>query len=49
MPDPRDNCVEAADLGSALLVRDTQDHTGPVLRFSPDTWRRFTRQVKAGA
>jgi Domain of unknown function (DUF397) len=42
------NCVEVADHRSRVLVRDTQDRTGPVLRLSPDAWRRFTGQVKAG-
>jgi hypothetical protein len=27
-------------------VRDTQDRTGPVLRFGPAAWRRFAGQVK---
>ena len=40
------DCVEvtAAD---HVLVRDTKDRTGPVLRFTPDAWHRFTGQVKA--
>ncbi len=43
------NCVEAAGHpeGSRVLVRDTKDRTGPVLRFSPAAWRRFAEQVKA--
>jgi hypothetical protein len=41
-------CVEVGDAPRAVLVRDTQDRTGPVLRFSPDAWRRFTGQVKTG-
>jgi Domain of unknown function (DUF397) len=37
------NCVEAGSVPGAVLVRDTQDRQrGPVLRFSPDAWRRFT-------
>lgn len=39
-------CVEVADHGSGVLVRDTQDRTGPVLRFGPGAWRRFADQVK---
>jgi len=39
-------CVEVGTAGR-VLVRDTQDRTGPVLRFSPDAWRRFADQVKA--
>lgn len=39
-------CLEAADCYGRVLVRDTQDRTGPVLRFGPAAWRRFTSQVK---
>ena len=42
-------CVEVADHRDRVLVRDTQTRSGPLLRFSPDTWRRFTGQVKTGA
>jgi hypothetical protein len=39
------------EVGSAdrVLVRDTKDRSGPVLRFSPAAWRRFADQVKTGA
>jgi hypothetical protein len=40
------NCVEVAGHGSRVLVRDTKDRLGPVLRFSPGTWRRFAEQAK---
>jgi hypothetical protein len=43
------NCLEAADHDSRVLIRDTKDRTGPTLRFTPDTWRRFAKQVKADA
>ncbi len=43
------NCVEVAGRESRVLVRDTQDRTGPVLRFAPGVWRRFADQVKSGA
>jgi hypothetical protein len=39
-------CVEVGDAPGAVLVRDTTDRTGPVLKFSPDAWRRFADQVK---
>ena len=42
-------CVEIGDAADTVLVRDTQDRTGPVLRLSADAWRRFTGQVKAGS
>jgi hypothetical protein len=41
------NCVEVADHGRRVSVRDTkQDGTGPVLQFSPAAWHRFANQVK---
>ncbi len=39
-------CVEVADRAGSVLVRDTQDRTGPVLRFTPEAWRRFAGLVK---
>ncbi len=39
-------CVEVADHSDRVLVRDTTDRTGPVLRFSSETWLRFADQVK---
>ncbi|MGH3224568.1 MAG: DUF397 domain-containing protein [Streptosporangiaceae bacterium] len=40
------NCTEVASQENRVLVRDTQDRTGPVLRFTPDAWRRFADRVK---
>ena len=41
------NCVEVADSGRRVLVRDTkQAATGPVLAFNPDAWRSFAAKVK---
>ena len=40
------NCVEVAVRGD-VLVRDTENQGGAVLRFAPEAWRRFTGQVKA--
>lgn len=40
------NCVEVADQASRVMIRDTQNRTGPVLRFDLATWRKFTDQVK---
>jgi hypothetical protein len=40
------NCTEVASHENRVLVRDTQDRTGPVLRFDPATWRKFTDRVK---
>jgi len=43
------NCVEVADHANGVLVRDTQDRSASVLRFSPAVWRRFADQVRTGA
>jgi hypothetical protein len=43
------NCVEVAGQESRVLVRDTKDRSGPVLRFSPAVWRRFAERAKTGA
>lgn len=42
------DCVEVGDHSecSRVLVRDTKDRTGPMLRFSTETWDRFANQVK---
>jgi hypothetical protein len=39
-------CIETASVAGSVLVRDTKDRTGPVLRFSPAAWRRFAGQLK---
>lgn len=39
-------CVEVGDAPHAVLVRDTKDRTGPVLRVSAAAWRRFADQVR---
>lgn len=40
------NCVEVADGGSRVLVRDTKNRPGVVLSFTPAAWRRFADPVK---
>ena len=40
------NCVEVADRDHHVMVRDTKDRPGPVLRFSPAAWRSFADQMK---
>lgn len=39
-------CVEVAGHAHRVLVRDTKDRGGPVLRFTPGAWRRFAERVK---
>jgi hypothetical protein len=41
------NCVEVADRGNRVLMRDTNDRTGAMLRFTSDAWRTFASRVKA--
>jgi hypothetical protein len=41
-------CVECADLGALVAVRDSRDPLGPVLTFSRDGWRAFVEQIKNG-
>jgi uncharacterized protein DUF397 len=38
-------CIEVANTDT-VLVRDTQDRTGPVLKFTLGAWRRFADEVK---
>lgn len=42
-------CVEVAgaEFGE-ILVRDSKDREGPVLRFTPDEWVAFIDGVKNG-
>jgi hypothetical protein len=39
-------CVEVGAAPQAVLIRDTQDRTGPVLRFPAEAWQRFAADVK---
>lgn len=35
------NCVEVADLGQTIAVRDSKDSNGPVLMFTLNEWQLF--------
>ncbi len=39
------NCVEVGQ-ADRVMIRDTQDRTGPVLTVSPAAWMRFTDRVR---
>ena len=39
-------CVEVADAARLVLVRDTTDRSGPMLRVSAETWRTFTATLR---
>jgi hypothetical protein len=38
---PSGNCVEVATGLGAVAIRDSKDHDGPILCFTPDEWQRF--------
>ena len=40
------NCVEVT-VRDRIMVRDTKDRTGRVLRFTPAAWHHFAEQLKA--
>jgi hypothetical protein len=42
------NCVEIADLGGAIGVRNSRDPDGPVLRFSIQEWQAFVGGARNG-
>jgi len=41
------NCIEVGTHAgtSRVLVRDTKNRPGPVLRFTPAAWKRFADQI----
>jgi hypothetical protein len=41
------NCVEVGTNAPGIMVRDTKDRgNGPVLRVTPQDWKRFTASMK---
>jgi len=41
------NCVEVT-VRDRIMVRDTKDRTGRILRFTPTAWHQFAEQLKVG-
>jgi Domain of unknown function (DUF397) len=41
-------CVEATTASGAVMIRDSTDQAGAMLRYSPGTWRAFLAQAKMG-
>jgi hypothetical protein len=39
-------CVECADLGDLVAVRDSKNPDGPALAFERDAWRAFIEEIK---
>jgi hypothetical protein len=40
-------CVEVAQSGSFMLVRDSRDQSGAVLKFTPGQWLGLVRRTKS--
>lgn len=43
------NCVEIAEPGAGVAVRDSKNPTGPALQFTADAWSAFLADVHSGA
>lgn len=43
-----DMCVEVANTGEGIAVRDSKDKTGPVLTFTTGEWDAFLAGAKDG-
>lgn len=41
-------CVEVADLGRAVAVRDSKNPTGGALTFTASEWRVFADRIRSG-
>jgi Domain of unknown function (DUF397) len=41
-------CVEVARQDDLILVRDSEDASGSVLRYTTEEWLSFVREIKAG-
>ena len=42
------NCAEIGVLSGVVLVRDSKDKQGAVLRYSDDSWLQFVREARMG-
>jgi hypothetical protein len=42
------NCVEVSGGCPVVVVRDTKDRAGAVLRFGANAWQRFAGAIKGG-
>jgi len=43
------DCVEVADWGTTICVRDSKDPQGPRLTFLAEDWGTFVTHVRSGA
>jgi hypothetical protein len=44
--EPNNDCVEVSFDGEAVLVRDSKDPAGPVLRVSSDAWSALIETIR---
>lgn len=42
------NCVEISSIIGGVVVRDSKNVAGPVLRYSTTSWLAFTREARLG-
>jgi Domain of unknown function (DUF397) len=42
------NCTEVAAAASVVIVRDSKDRSGPVLRYTDTSWRSFLTAARQG-
>jgi len=42
------NCVEVAPVAAGVVVRDSKDPDGLVIRYSQDSWELFTTRAQSG-
>ena len=42
------NCVEISPIAGGIVVRDSKNPVGPVLRYSATSWLAFTRDARLG-
>jgi hypothetical protein len=42
------DCVEIAPVSGTIVVRDSKDPAGPVLRYSADAWKAFLSEAGQG-
>ena len=43
------NCVEVAETGGLVAIRDTKQSSGSVLEFGAAAWREFLTAIKDGS
>lgn len=43
------DCVEMADLGERIAIRDSKNASGPTLCFTRNEWLKFIAGIKGGS